>query len=83
MPAVVPSQTYGATWGDAMIKLIEFAQADPVKFLTVTLPLLAVGLLVAYFVYVVFIVGPVKKHKEAFDLEREKARDTAPGKKKG
>jgi hypothetical protein len=68
--AGIPHAPNGATWGDAVIHLTDFAQANPSRFLEVILPTLAVGLLVLYFIWQIFVVGPVAKLKNDFDKVR-------------
>jgi hypothetical protein len=60
----------GATIGDALIRLIDFAQSHPLVFLGVTMPLLTIALLVSFFVFRIFS-DPVGQRRAEFDGTRE------------
>jgi hypothetical protein len=62
---------FGATWGDAAIHLIDFAQAKPGVFLEVVVPLGIVAIVVLVLVYRIFVVGPLAGLKNQFDAVRQ------------
>ena len=60
----------GATLGDALIELIDFARLEPATFLEVMLPLLISALMVSFFIFRI-IVDPVGLRQSEYDDERK------------
>ncbi|MPW16640.1 hypothetical protein GCT13_06745 [Paraburkholderia sp. CNPSo 3157] len=60
----------GATIGDALIELIDFARSEPLVFLEVMLPLLIAGLFVSFFIFRI-IIDPVGLQKSEYDEVRK------------
>lgn len=69
-PALQHQEVVGRTYGDAIVKGIEFAREEPATFVMVTVPLVLVAIL-AYFV---FVRGPIKASFDAFTEKRTGAR---------
>lgn len=56
--------------GDALIRLIDFAQSHPLVFLGVTLPLLMAALFVSFFIFRI-VSDPIGQQQSEFDGTRE------------
>jgi hypothetical protein len=54
--------SHGATYGDAAIFLLSFAELHPWRFLLTMLPTLGLGLLVCVVGAKVLVLGPVTNH---------------------
>lgn len=66
----------GATYGDAIIFTVKFAEQHPYRFL-LTVPLtLALALGFAVFITKYVVVGPLIDHKRAYDKMRFQTRQT-------
>jgi hypothetical protein len=70
----MPQPTQGATYGDAAIFLVSFAETHPWRFLLTMLPTLSLGLLVFVVGAKVLVLGPVTDHLRAYGDKRSQTR---------
>jgi hypothetical protein len=67
-------QPSGATWGDAGIALIQFAERHPYRFL-LTFPLtLGLSLVIAVLALKIVVLGPLTNHMDVYRRTRTRVR---------
>jgi hypothetical protein len=68
-------QPPGATWADAVIAGLQFAEHHPYRYL-LTVPLtLAIAFVAAAFVFKIVVLGPITNHRAEYDAARKRAKD--------
>ena len=66
----MPAPTDGATYGDAIICAINFAEKHPYRFILTVPCTLAIGLAFAVFISKYVVAGQIIHHKESYDRRR-------------
>jgi hypothetical protein len=73
-------QPPGATWADAIIAGLQFAEHHPYRYLLTVPVTMAVAFVAAAFVLKIVVLGPITNHRAEYDTARRRAkRDNSTG----